>query len=308
MVLETVLRRKGGKRRKRAIGSLGGDSCRFFRWARPPKNKKSWPPPSIQSTALRLAGVLRGTRRTWSSSEIVRSENTGMLTGSNRRPDILVLEANVSPVVIETEVIPAITVEDEAKSRLGEQVRTSGRTILSSVAVRLPVRLRTKTGAALKTELVTANDLEMALYTGSAPANASRWPRSGWILASAADLSILTQSASVPPDIIEAAADHLEPVREHIESSESFVIQGRRPDSLGGSPMWTSKNRRRYDRSRLRYPSDLTDEEWACLWSRSCCAEAKLLAAIGVMWSVARSRQRPDVYPEHRLSCGGRSR
>jgi hypothetical protein len=27
--------------------------------------------------------------------------------------------------------------------------------------------------------------------------------------------------------------------------------------------MWTSKNRGRYDRSRLRYPSDLTDEEWA---------------------------------------------
>src|SRR5476649_684902 len=31
----------------------------------------------------------------------------------------------------------------------------------------------------------------------------------------------------------------------------------------GGSPMWTSKNRRRYDRSKLRYPSDLTDDEWA---------------------------------------------
>ena len=27
--------------------------------------------------------------------------------------------------------------------------------------------------------------------------------------------------------------------------------------------MWTVKNRARYDRSRLRYPSDLTDEEWA---------------------------------------------
>ena len=26
--------------------------------------------------------------------------------------------------------------------------------------------------------------------------------------------------------------------------------------------MWTKKNRGRYDRSRLRYPSDLTDEEW----------------------------------------------
>jgi transposase len=27
--------------------------------------------------------------------------------------------------------------------------------------------------------------------------------------------------------------------------------------------MWTNENRGRYDRSKLRYPSDLTDEEWA---------------------------------------------
>jgi hypothetical protein len=27
--------------------------------------------------------------------------------------------------------------------------------------------------------------------------------------------------------------------------------------------MWTPQNRKRYDRSRLRYPSDLRDEEWA---------------------------------------------
>jgi transposase len=26
--------------------------------------------------------------------------------------------------------------------------------------------------------------------------------------------------------------------------------------------MWTTQNRKRYDRSRLRYPSDLTDDEW----------------------------------------------
>src|ERR1700744_6139291 len=29
--------------------------------------------------------------------------------------------------------------------------------------------------------------------------------------------------------------------------------------------MWTAKNRARYDRSRLRYPSDLTDEEWSLI-------------------------------------------
>ncbi len=30
-----------------------------------------------------------------------------------------------------------------------------------------------------------------------------------------------------------------------------------------GSPVWTNENRGRYDRGKLRYPSDLTDAEWA---------------------------------------------
>jgi len=132
-----------------------------------------------------------------------------MLKGSHAQPDILVIEPNVSPVVIETEVLPAATVESEAMSRLGEQVRVTGRTILSSVAVRFPRRLRIKQGANLQSELAKANDIEMVLYTGSAPSICSRWPRSGWILGSVSDLSILVQSASVPPDIIDEAANQL---------------------------------------------------------------------------------------------------
>src|SRR5262244_238519 len=34
-----------------------------------------------------------------------------------------------------------------------------------------------------------------------------------------------------------------------------------RPDSEGPA-MWTNENRARYDRGHLRYPSDLTDDEW----------------------------------------------
>jgi transposase len=29
--------------------------------------------------------------------------------------------------------------------------------------------------------------------------------------------------------------------------------------------MWTTENRPRYNRDRLRYPSDLTDQEWALI-------------------------------------------
>jgi hypothetical protein len=32
---------------------------------------------------------------------------------------------------------------------------------------------------------------------------------------------------------------------------------------VGKLPMWTSENRARYNRDHLRYPSDVTDAEWA---------------------------------------------
>ena len=156
-----------------------------------------------------LAEVLRETRHAWQQPNVVRSENTGMLKGSNERPDILVIEPTVSPVVIETEVLPAVTVELDTTSRLGKQIQATGRAILSSIAVRLPERLRTKQGSFLRSELENASDIQMAFYTGSDPSAYSRWPRSGWILGRVSDLSILVQYASVPPEVIEKAADQL---------------------------------------------------------------------------------------------------
>jgi hypothetical protein len=157
-----------------------------------------------------LASVLRHGRQAWRASGIVRSENTGLLKSSaGLQPDILVLEPHVSPVVIETEVLPAITVEPEARARLGESIKATGRTILSSIAVRLPKRLREIQGPQLQVELSAATDLEMALFTGKSPANASRWPHNQWITGTVSDLSFLTQSATVPPEVVDVAADEL---------------------------------------------------------------------------------------------------
>jgi hypothetical protein len=128
-----------------------------------------------------------------------------MLKDSNGRPDILVLEQSVSPVAIECELEPAIKVESEAKSRLGEHIRSTGREIFSAIAVRYPSRMKTKSGAALQRELARANDLAIALFIGTGTAASERWPNSGWILGNIADLSIFVQSASVPPAVIEKA-------------------------------------------------------------------------------------------------------
>lgn len=156
-----------------------------------------------------LAARLRETRHAWRSSDVVRSENTGMLKGSSGRPDILVLEPNVSPVVIETEVLPAATVESEATDRLGLTLKANGRKILSSIAVRLPSILPSQSGTALSSAVAETTELEMALFTGSSSTSCQRWPTTGWIRGSVFDLSVLTQSASLPPDVIEEAAQQL---------------------------------------------------------------------------------------------------
>ena len=156
-----------------------------------------------------LAAILRDTRRIWQLSRAISSENTGMLKGTAARPDIVIQEPNVCPVIIETELLPATTVEQEARSRLGCAVASTGQPILASIAVRLPARFRDFSGSDLHTEMLDASDLEYVLFTGRCPDEAQRWPLSGWLKGTTKDISVLVQTAGAPPTVIEDAVTHL---------------------------------------------------------------------------------------------------
>ncbi len=156
-----------------------------------------------------LADLLRHTRFAWRDSKVITSENTGMIKDSNERPDILVLEKNVSPVVIETELLPAATVEFEAISRLGKKLRNNDKFILSSIAIRLPVRLKQVQGKFLRGALQEAQDIEMVFYTGRDAESCQRYPTEGWMVGNLATLSLLVQYASIPPSVIDEAAENL---------------------------------------------------------------------------------------------------
>jgi len=156
-----------------------------------------------------LAGVLMETRSLWRYKGVVKSENVDVLKGSGKKPDILITEPNVSPVIVETEILPANSVESDAKQRLGEHLSPSGRRILSSLAIVLPIRLRDFSGQSLKDEILNASDFDMALYTGESPESCVRWPQNGWVRGNVTDLSMLIQSAAVPPAVVEEAANKL---------------------------------------------------------------------------------------------------
>lgn len=158
-----------------------------------------------------IAELLRGTRYAWRGETVVRSETTQLLAASRGlRPDILVTEPHTAPVVIETEVLPAASVEAEAIARLDEKLSGSGSPILSAIAIRLPTRFRAAQGHTLKKIIESANDLNFAYYTGKSSENYTRHPESGWFTGGIHGLSLLVQSATLPPLLIDRAANILE--------------------------------------------------------------------------------------------------
>lgn len=65
--------------------------------------------------------------------------------------------------------------------------------------------------------------------------------------------------------------------------------------------MWTNENRGRYERSRLRYPRDLTDEEWGGHFTAYTARQAGRQQADG---GDAGGRQWADVHCRHRMPMG----
>ena len=158
-----------------------------------------------------LAELLRGTRWAWRGQSVVRSETTGLLAESaGLRPDMLICEPYTAPVVIETEVLPAQSVEEEALGRLGEKLSGSDETVLSAIALRVPQRFREAQGDTLRQAILAAEDMEFAHFAGRSPDRHTRHPQSGWLAGGVHELSILAQSATMPSFLVDEAANILE--------------------------------------------------------------------------------------------------
>jgi hypothetical protein len=152
-----------------------------------------------------LAEVLNGMRKRWRA----QGEALGTLTGTTGHPDVLIIEPGVAPVVVESEVVPAVTVELDALSRLGATVR-KGSMITSVLALRLPIRFRDVSDAQLRDQLRAAKDLEYALLSGTSRQLSQRFPSHGWLVGSVEDLAFLIYDAAIPEPVIDVAATRLQ--------------------------------------------------------------------------------------------------
>ena len=134
----------------------------------------------------------------------VRSENTQLIEG---RPglqlDNLITAADRAPVVVEAEYEAVGTAEADAAARLGLRVVDEFHHIEAAIALRYPDTVRF--GDNLRDALIAARLSYAVLYQVG-----RRFPESGWLQGSIADLADLIRLESVPQQAVDAAADALQ--------------------------------------------------------------------------------------------------
>ena len=137
----------------------------------------------------------------------VRSEHTRLIDGHpSLQLDNLITAPDRAPVAVEAEYLPAHSVEPEATARLGLPVVGEPNPIEAAIALRYPQDV----GYAddLRPAL-TGAELSYALFSKQGE-DLGRFPATGWLTGSVADLADLIRLASIPQHAVDAAATALE--------------------------------------------------------------------------------------------------
>ena len=142
-------------------------------------------------------------------------ENKGAFQGSQKQPDLLIVQQGGQPVVIENEYVPARNVEAESLARLGETLNSdvvgSSGEINAVIALKSPLDLRNAVGADDVDALLHSGiTLEYALFTGTDAESYARFPQRGFIAGNLRDLAAFVEQAAVPVNAIEQAVNTLE--------------------------------------------------------------------------------------------------
>lgn len=154
-----------------------------------------------------LARVLRTKNPRWKNTLTAEQHQT--LQGGGT-PDVVLRNPRGSVVVVETEYVPARTVEKDAVDRLGRKLSDSGVAIEQCVAVRVPDSLKTIPQHDLDVQTAEAT-YEFCLYTETAGEDdPSRWPAGGWITGTINDLALLIETASISERLVAQSLDILE--------------------------------------------------------------------------------------------------
>ena len=168
------------------------------------------PEPSFN---LKLTEVLQRKHPDWPKQLV--AENTGVISGGKgKRPDIILNAPGGVPVVVETEFMPARTVEADARGRLGETLSADGRPIEQTIAVRMPHGLRNHRPDKELVAAIGEAAFEYCLFSLVRGDNGEdrtvRWPGTGWIEGGVDDLATCIELTALSENRMAEGLDVLE--------------------------------------------------------------------------------------------------
>ena len=142
----------------------------------------------------------------------IHEQTTKPLVENQRKPDVIIRTVERYPMAVEVKIDykrgPNETGEKQAREYyLGKTLRTTGETIASAIAIRLPNRFRTMPRDEISKNLEASNDFGYALLSTDEP---HRFPEKGWLEGSIADIATAIRIGATPITKIEKAAEVLE--------------------------------------------------------------------------------------------------
>lgn len=132
---------------------------------------------------------------------VVQTENTGALVGSTKRPDILITDGRMPPVIIECSKDRA-DADKDAVAKLGTVVRESRCEVRTCVAVHVPAKYLEV--EAMREHFTQDERIYYAVHQQGKEKR--RWPAQGYVPGNVRDLATLISAAANPKEEIQRVA------------------------------------------------------------------------------------------------------
>ncbi len=156
---------------------------------------------------VRLLDVLRTKHPRW--REHTGVEQQGVLREEALRPDIVIRPPGGIPLVLETEFMPARSVEADAQARLGQFLQYNGDRIEQTIAVQIPRELSQVPQADLE-QHIEAAEFRYCTYSLQEADTTVRWPATGWLAGSVEDLASCIENVSLSERLLAEGTHILE--------------------------------------------------------------------------------------------------
>ena len=154
-----------------------------------------------------LSDVLQTKHPRWRDQ--VGVEQRDVLRETALQPDIVIRPPGGVPVILETEFMPAHTVEEDAKARLGKFLEYNGDLIEQTIAVQIPQELSRAPQKDLEL-LIEAAEFRYCTFSLQETDTAVRWPSEGWLVGSIDDLATCIENVSLSERLLTEGSQILE--------------------------------------------------------------------------------------------------